>query len=236
MIWLVSTSAMSPVLTFVKEVEYFNNTKLCIENLTHYHLKIYTLVIFVLLYAIPQVILSFCYVQIARKMKDNVGNNSQFASIRVITIKTRKRMLKIVFTVTLTFVVCWFPVHLVAILFAFGGPTTDWRYYMQSIAPCFSYATTAVNPIIYCFISKTFRKFFISTFKCEKIHLNPFMFGDDAEYKQRTIRRIHTERNPQEAEMRPLQSRVEIPERHRAGCSHSVRIQVRPADMVYSST
>uniref|UniRef100_A0A3B4BJI5 G-protein coupled receptors family 1 profile domain-containing protein n=1 Tax=Periophthalmus magnuspinnatus TaxID=409849 RepID=A0A3B4BJI5_9GOBI len=76
-----------------------------------------------------------------------------------------KRDVWLVHVYSLVFVLCWFPFHLILFLlliddinpFIFSCNTVEVMYFMYSIVQCFSLFHCVANPILYNFLSKSFR-------------------------------------------------------------------------------
>lgn len=224
-IWFISITAFAPVFKITREIESFK--RFCLETLEKSHMKIYVTMLFIFMYIIPLFILGFCYIQIARKMRTITTGRLRFNQMRVATLKTRQRILRVVTVVTLTFAICWLPLHLAAIMDGFGMNNNQFLYYIKIYSPCFSYSTTATNPVIYCFVSKTFRKFCKATFICENVHFNAMLFGDEGEVMSNPAR--HRRGRHEEREL------ISLPPRRNTGNGNqTLFIQVRPLDMTYT--
>ncbi|XP_060070818.1 galanin receptor type 1-like [Ylistrum balloti] len=224
-IWFISITAFSPVIRITREIVSFKT--FCMETLEKAQMKIYVTMLFIFMYAIPLFILGFCYIEIARKMRTISSVGLRFNQMRIATIQTRQRILKVFFVVTLTFAICWLPLHVAAIMDGFGMTNNQFLYYVKIYSPCFSYSTTATNPVIYCFVSKTFRKFCKATFICENVNINTMLFGEEGEVMSnlpRTRRR----------EQRELLSLP--PRRDNVNGRQPLFITVRPADLLYTQT
>lgn len=87
----------------------------------------------------------------------------------------KKRVVKMMFLVVVTFAVCWLPIQLLNIFQAnflndFGGlkDDTSKRNYaaLMTVSQYMIYVNPAVNPIIYGFLHQNFRRAFRLTFPC----------------------------------------------------------------------
>ncbi|XP_063236067.1 orexin/Hypocretin receptor type 1-like [Bacillus rossius redtenbacheri] len=80
-------------------------------------------------------------------------------------LQSRRKAAKMLVAVVVMFAVCFFPVHLLNILrYTVTIPQTDVSTAVSSLAHWLCYANSAVNPLIYNFMSGKFRKAFRRTF------------------------------------------------------------------------
>ncbi|MBN3281004.1 CCKAR protein, partial [Polyodon spathula] len=80
----------------------------------------------------------------------------------------KKRVIRMLIVIVAMFFVCWMPIYSVNTWRAFDHHTA---HKVLSGAPIsfihlMSYTSACVNPIIYCFMNKRFRKTFLATFAC----------------------------------------------------------------------
>lgn len=158
---------------------YIEPVTYCLEELSKTESKAYKITMLVLFYAIPECILGFCYLQIARQMKATMAK-TRLNQVTLVSMKRRGRLVKLVAIVALAFAISWLPLHMAAVISVSVNTNDSFTYHLQNLAPCFSYANSVVNPFIYSFMSKTFRKFFKATFKCRSINITSSLLVDDA--------------------------------------------------------
>ncbi|XP_075585350.1 uncharacterized protein LOC124494818 isoform X3 [Dermatophagoides farinae] len=156
----------------------WNNTKatpFLIANETNYdckeissdHSQFFTIIIFIITFALPMSILSFTYASIGVKIfrhsapgnVDVVRDRAQHAS--------KVKIMKMLVTIVILFVVCWLPLHILNLFIYFARDLMVNVYNSQIgftiyvtiafTAHWFSMANSFVNPIIYCFMSENFR-------------------------------------------------------------------------------
>lgn len=178
-LWVFSFLVFSPVLLVVRELKAFR--PICVEEMEDDERKAYSACMFIFFYLIPQTLVGFCYIQIAQKLRAHLRRGARLNQAALVTLKTRGKIVKMTFVVTLAFAVCWLPLHVAAIMNSLNVPATSFSYHLQIFAPCFAYVTVSLNPAIYCFMSKTFRKFLRAAFTCRTVTLNAAMLGEDAE-------------------------------------------------------
>ncbi|XP_052093791.1 galanin receptor type 1-like [Mytilus californianus] len=190
-IWFLSLSSFMPVIFINREFKASQFMAFCLEELSETDSKIYAIAMLVLFYVIPQCILGFCYLQIARRMKETM-TKSRLAPVTLVSMKRRGRLVRLVAIVALAFAISWLPLHMAAIIsVSSDNSNSAFIYHLQNVAPCFSYANSVVNPFIYSFMSKTFRKFFKATFKCRSINITSSLLVDDADAVVSTHDRRH---------------------------------------------
>ncbi|KAJ8300996.1 hypothetical protein KUTeg_022515 [Tegillarca granosa] len=217
-IWIISLLSFISVFVLSEEIDVFGY-KFCQINWERSQHQAYTAVVTVVFYILPQIILGFCYIQLARKMRQSMHN--QQTQLTEVTLKIRRRVVRLVFIVTLAFVLCWLPLHLSAVNGAFNMSDSVFFYNLRLFSPCFSFLTTAINPIIYCFFNRTFRKFFKATFTCKNVVINGPLVGEEAEAYVRNTQRATISR--EQNRPRPPNQNIDRP----------LLIQVRPASNVY---
>ncbi|KAF2880272.1 hypothetical protein ILUMI_25895, partial [Ignelater luminosus] len=141
----------------------------------------------ILLYAIPLIFMTIAYCQIIRVLwkSGNVHQHSLDVSggrhINTFTMNTntstegqlrsRRKAAKMLVAVVIMFAVCYFPVHLLSVLrvtVSMSNSDTNRAYFLISHWLC--YANSAVNPIIYNFMSGKFRKEFGVAFSSCSTH------------------------------------------------------------------
>ncbi|XP_059055634.1 orexin/Hypocretin receptor type 1-like [Achroia grisella] len=149
------------------------------------------------LYTFPLLLMMIAYCQIVRVLwrSDNIpghaeshklcttpttGQNNWLAANRRTTpsihanastegqLRSRRKAAKMLVAVVVMFAVCYFPVHLLSVLrLAYDVQQTDVMTCIALISHVMCYANSAVNPLIYNFMSGKFRReFHRSYFKC----------------------------------------------------------------------
>ncbi|KAF6215130.1 hypothetical protein GE061_009880 [Apolygus lucorum] len=139
----------------------------------------------VVLYFLPLGVTSIAYLQIVRVLwrSGNIPGHVEcraplntISGCRRMTIantstegqlKSRRKAAKMLVAVVIMFAVCYFPVHLVAMLrYTIEIRKSDMTEFLATFSHWLCYANSAVNPVIYNFMSGKFRKEFRRTFSC----------------------------------------------------------------------
>ena len=126
--------------------------------------RIYYSTFFVIGYALPLTIICVLYVLLVHRIGGRVGGHTgDVHGMSVQTAATRRRVMKMVTAVIITFAVCWLPMHVAFLVEAFANVD---EYYtvelvvFQIVATCLAYTNSCLNPVIYAFLSENFRQSF----------------------------------------------------------------------------
>ncbi|XP_012060050.1 PREDICTED: orexin receptor type 1-like [Atta cephalotes] len=197
----------------------------------------FTIVKLIFLYTMPLLFMSVAYWQIVRVLwkSDIPGHNLSTRICRSTEIplsgggnpegqlRSRRKAAKMLVAVVITFAICFFPVHLLSILrCTMALPSNQWTIAISLIAHWLCYFNSAVNPVIYNFMSGKFRKEFKRTFRCSHnggtcAHKSGYVTVISDPLKQRSrnyTRSIHTMSNNnnvrQSTEVIPLSAIINI--------------------------
>ena len=170
--WIFSFAVSSPSLFIARKIVFFGDD-VCLNYWQKpWGHKAYAVSMFVFLYVIPQCVLVVCYFRIGNKLWFSVRFQGRPKGCSLQKLRTRRRVVKMVIIVTVAFAVCWLPVHVVELYMAFGSNFTRIFYELKLLAPLVPHLFIATNPIIYCFMSKTFRLHFKAACTCTTTLLN----------------------------------------------------------------
>ncbi|XP_006815107.1 mu-type opioid receptor-like [Saccoglossus kowalevskii] len=140
-----------------------------IKYIGFYYNVVFGIGIFSIAWLIPLILMAFCYVKILLKLRNsnvqptdgNPDDNKNFTLRR-----TQKNVVKILLIVSITYAICWGPNEVALLHFNLGGYldfTSD--FYLFSVALVF--CNMCVNPFIYAFQYKEFRKNIPVAFGCQ---------------------------------------------------------------------
>lgn len=124
----------------------------------------FTLYSFILSFALPILFISVFYTLVVRKLS-TVGPRHKSKERK----KSHRKVTKLVLTVVTVYVACWLPYWLsqVALIFTAPGNKQKSGTIMIFLMTGFlSYANSAINPILYAFLSENFKKSFIKACVC----------------------------------------------------------------------
>ena len=185
-IWIISFASFSPLLV-VNTVASFGlpglfEIKLCQEDWPRVKDKnVYNIFIFCILFVWPFIIMAVAYTVIGQTLW--VGNAmlySETSSIKNsgkknnLILRQRRRTVKMLVCVICVFAVCWLPYYIVNIWMDLNGRKPEnaalWETvgtYVYPIVLLLGLGNSAVNPVLYCFLSNGFRRAFVKLFMCK---------------------------------------------------------------------
>jgi len=161
-IWFISFCFNAPFLYIMRFSEN-NGEATCRENWEPHFDDVtstvnYTIILFVFLYAVPLVLISFFYAALVREL----WLGSRLHSNQTRAFSENKSVLKMVLTVVIVFALSWLPGHVIMFYVLF---TDDQRVYNCGVKPSIlfvgyfmGHASTALSPVIYFIFNESFRR------------------------------------------------------------------------------
>ena len=153
----------------------------------------YFLLLFILGYAIPLVTISILSTLMVRQLW--IVNEYRCQGTRTLeSIKAKRKVTRLVIVIVVVFLVCWLPSHVIWLWTNYFS--TSWHhtygfYYMRIFAHVLSYANSAMNPVIYAFLSQNFRKGFQKALLCKyrdnSLGLSPIPMTRTTSHEERNI-------------------------------------------------
>lgn len=124
----------------------------------------FTLYSFVLGFAIPLLLIFVFYCLVIKKLK-TVGPKNKSKEKK----RSHRKVTKLVLTVITVYVMCWLPYWVYQVVLIYSPPNecaSRVTITVVLIAGCFSYSNSAMNPILYAFLSDNFKKSFLKACTC----------------------------------------------------------------------
>ena len=124
----------------------------------------FTFYSFVLGFAIPLILILIFYILVIIKLK-TVGPKNKSKEKK----KSHRKVTRLVLTVITVYILCWLPYWItqLALIFTPPGQTQDnVMVAVMLLAGCLSYSNSAMNPVLYAFLSENFKKSFLKACQC----------------------------------------------------------------------
>jgi len=130
--------------------------------------KFFAIGIFVMLYALPLLLMAILYSMIVQKLwKDSFAGSSASGGDANIN-SAKKRVVKMLLSVTVAFAVCWFPLHTMHYYIYFETETYNCMSpFLTLLSFWLGHANSAINPALYVTFNKTFRRAFLQALHIE---------------------------------------------------------------------
>lgn len=126
--------------------------------------RLFTIYSFILGFAVPLLLIFIFYCFVIRKLK-TVGPKNRSKEKR----RSHRKVTKLVLTVITVYVLCWLP-YWIAQMALISTPPENCQspiiITVYLLASCLSYSNSAMNPILYAFLSDNFKKSFVKACTC----------------------------------------------------------------------
>lgn len=175
--WTASVLIMLPVILYSNTITYPNfpyggkNKVSCIimwpqEENGFKSPSTFTLYSLILGFAIPLGLILFFYYLVIRKLR-TVGPKTKSKEKR----KSHRKVTKLVLTVITVYVLCWLPYWISQVALIHSPPDlckSRLEITLFVLVGCLGYSNSAMNPVLYPFLSDNFRKSFLKACTCAK--------------------------------------------------------------------
>ncbi|XP_077986136.1 galanin receptor type 2-like [Glandiceps talaboti] len=151
----------------VKVLNYGKCRKFCLEWWTNKGRRRFITCIILIFYCLPLLTVAISYALMARRLLVTVSPQMGSDDAQIRTVRTRRKIARLVLAVVLTFALCWLPFHLFQLISVWV--TSYDAIYNESfsiygqIARVFAFSNSCMNPLLYSFLSDNFRKHFKRT-------------------------------------------------------------------------
>ncbi|KAJ9590229.1 hypothetical protein L9F63_016649, partial [Diploptera punctata] len=171
-LWIVALSIFAPVLWVRKLVtmdedlgpvlDMLNLTlpEYCIERWPDENGRlVYGIICFVLVYAVPGFVVVVAYSLMGLRLcsiKPPFDGPAYFITMDCTRlVRERRRVARILLLLAILFAFCWLPYNLMALLFDMG---VGGDMKLLSFTLLLGHANSAINPVLYCFMTRNFRR------------------------------------------------------------------------------
>lgn len=169
-IWVTSVLVASPILYTFRVFTMEDGFVYCAEEWEPLFdgkvaSKIYTVLLFVVVYCIPFVAMTIAYCVICNKLwtRKVIGELNQSGKK---ILESRKKVVKMLVTVLVVFVLCWLPVQVVSLWAFFDDKMPVIPRSLDFLCYFVMHAHPALNPCIYVVFSQNFRDGFKMAIRC----------------------------------------------------------------------
>lgn len=175
--WTTSAIIMLPVMLYANTIEKDSKKMTCNiewpqENETGmgggtsgtFESTSFTLYSLVLGFAIPLSLILTFYSMVLRKLQ-TVGPKTRSKEKK----RSHRKVTKLVLTVITVYVLCWLPYWISQLTLISSPPNvcnTRVQITIFVLVGCLGYSNSAMNPILYAFLSDNFKKSFLKAFTC----------------------------------------------------------------------
>ncbi|XP_058838583.1 somatostatin receptor type 2-like [Topomyia yanbarensis] len=168
--WLASAIIMLPIMIYGNSVEIQPNTFSCqiVWPESHEHLPgtTFTLYSLILGFVIPLCFIMTFYCLVIRKLR-NVGPKTTNKSRG--KRRSHRKVTKLVLTVITVYILCWLP-YWISQVALITSPAESCQTRLDIIlfllVGCLGYINSAINPILYAYLSENFKKSFMKACTC----------------------------------------------------------------------
>ncbi|XP_048477751.1 neuropeptide SIFamide receptor [Plutella xylostella] len=124
-------------------------------------------------YILPMLLITMCYILIWIKVwRRDIPCETQDAHMESMQQKSKVKVVKMLVAVVILFVLSWFPLYLIFARIKLGGAIQKWEEDMFPIvtplAQWLGASNSCINPILYAFFNKKYRKGFVAIIKSRK--------------------------------------------------------------------
>ena len=172
-IWIVSALLISPVL-FVRSVyhvefERFNiNVAYCIELWAKKpYLKTFAVTLLICLYAVPIFAIALSYSIIGKALCAGSTLHRKSSDSSSTVMLSRKRVARMLISLIGIFFVCWLPYNICSLSLDIKLDLLDTKILPFTLA--MAHIHSAINPLLYWFLNKSFRTSMKGALKCEYV-------------------------------------------------------------------
>lgn len=169
--WAASALIMLPIMMYANVMENHNGKFTCaiLWPESHNHivpgLFSFTIYSFLLGFAIPLCFIMTFYCMVIKKLRSVAKKTNRPKGKR----RSHRKVTKLVLTVITVYILCWLPYWLAQVSLI-SSPiemcSTTLRVTVFLLVGCLGYSNSAINPILYAYLSDNFKKSFLKACTC----------------------------------------------------------------------
>ncbi|XP_070557332.1 galanin receptor 2a-like [Ptychodera flava] len=111
--------------------------------------------IFFVVYFGPLMVMAYAHREMMSSLRNPIQDGQNVQSLEI--LEARRRLVKVLATVVVTFTICWTPNQVLYLAYSFGSHVdfTSWYYHLTVLL---AFMNSCVNPFIYAFKSEKYRE------------------------------------------------------------------------------
>ncbi|KMQ97938.1 neuropeptide ff receptor 2-like protein [Lasius niger] len=174
-IWFIALTMTSPWLLFFDLVSIYEDEpdlRLCVEAWPHPEDGTLFFLIgnLILCYVLPMILISLCYILIWIKVwRRHIPTDTKDAQMERLQQKSKVKVVKMLVVVVILFVLSWLPLYVIFAVIKLGGAIVEGEDEILPIATPIAQwlgaSNSCINPILYAFFNKKYRRGFIAILK-----------------------------------------------------------------------
>ncbi|KAL6435401.1 hypothetical protein ACFW04_005409 [Cataglyphis niger] len=174
-IWFIALTMTSPWLLFFDLVSIYEDEpdlRLCLETWPHPEDGTLFFLIgnLILCYVLPMILISLCYILIWIKVwRRHIPTDTKDAQMERLQQKSKVKVVKMLVVVVILFVLSWLPLYVIFAVIKLGGDLVQGEDEILPIATPIAQwlgaSNSCINPILYAFFNKKYRRGFIAILK-----------------------------------------------------------------------
>lgn len=224
--WLASAILMLPVVLFSRSIRHKDNSNVYScnidwpEDYRKHTGTTFTLYTFLLGFAIPLSFILIFYFLVIRKLHSVQQKHKSKDRKR-----SNRKVTRLVLTVIAVYVLCWLPhwTSQVFLIVSFSGHRELARFeiLLFLLFGCLAYSNSAMNPVLYAFLSDNFRKSFSKAFTCvSRQNVNAQLLNEPSLYTQKRTNANAKSRPYMQATSKRLSALKRTTTAHRESLNH----------------
>ncbi|KAG4068574.1 hypothetical protein HA402_004915 [Bradysia odoriphaga] len=166
--WVTSVLIMLPIMMYADIAEKKTGAYTCNvlwpDSNGHSSGFSFTIYALVLGFAVPIVFISFFYFSVIKKLRSMAKKTNKSKGKR----RSHKKVTKLVLTVITVYIMCWMPywISQVSLMISTSMCSSKLEVTIFLIVGCLGYINSAINPILYAYLSDNFKKSFLKACTC----------------------------------------------------------------------
>ena len=163
---MTAFAIMTPWAMYFKVIEYHDSEQALVYPVCYEHWPsqsgrkwFFLGALFLCCYSVPLILIVVCYLLIGMKVWRRRAPGEKTSSD--VIHKSKVKAVKMLFVVVLLFAFSWLPLYVIRLQVIFSGPSQNSIYtIINPIAQWLGSSNSGMNPFIYCFFSKRYRRGF----------------------------------------------------------------------------